>query len=504
MILLLITFVTRFLIFLQTKMITNDGVVYIQMAKQFSEGKFEGISGTYFNLYPFLIFFVNKFVGDWELSGQIISFIFSTLTVIPIFLLGRSLFSEKIGWISSIFYMILPNFLRYSADVLREPLSWFLIANTILLVWVGIKKGSLITFGVASISAALGAMTRVEGSIIWIILTIFIALRKGQGLSLKKRIAQVIFFIFLCPMILILLSFFARLGSEKIAIKEMSTFSINTVLSNIYTSIRPGDPIGRINTEVYKKLPPLTQDALELARRHRIVLAISEVIYKFIKSSNLIIFLIIFGLWKRRKDGFESSDWYLIYLIIALFGMSVFYTRQSYYFSTRHGLMIVLPFLYFGAHGLDFLSELFNRAKDKTYLKRMVISRYLLHVIILLLLLFFFIKGLSPIRADKVNIKETGLWLKKNGYSGSVIMGSKEFIRLAFYTDGKFLEIPDSWEKVIEKVSQNGVRIIVIDTCSIEREFPTFYSDLKNIKLSLLKSFKGQGRECFIEVFRVN
>jgi len=83
-------------------------------------------------------------------------------------------------------------------------------------------------------------------------------------------------------------------------------------------------------------------------------------------------------------------------------------------------------------------------------------------------------------------------------------MGPKRFLRLAFYMDGKFLEIPDSWEKVVEKIRQNGVRIIVIDTCSIQQDCPDFYKNWKNQGLFSLKSFIEERGKCSIEVFRVN
>jgi hypothetical protein len=85
------------IVFLQPQIITIDGTLYIKMAKLFSEGQYRGTPGSYFSLYRFLIFLVQKLVGDWERSGQlVISIILGSLTVIPVFLLGRSLYNEGI------------------------------------------------------------------------------------------------------------------------------------------------------------------------------------------------------------------------------------------------------------------------------------------------------------------------------------------------------------------------------------------------------------------------
>ena len=77
--LVLITLLPRILAFLQPQIITIDGTLYIKMAKLFSEGKYEGVHGTYFNLYPIMIFLTQRFIGDWELSGQWISTFMGTL-----------------------------------------------------------------------------------------------------------------------------------------------------------------------------------------------------------------------------------------------------------------------------------------------------------------------------------------------------------------------------------------------------------------------------------------
>jgi hypothetical protein len=78
---------------------------------------------------------------------------------------------------------------------------------------------------------------------------------------------------------------------------------------------------------------------------HRIVLAVSEVLQKLIKSANFLTLLILFDLWKRKREGFEAPDRYLLFVFAVLFFMSVFYAMQIYYFSTRHSLTLILPSL---------------------------------------------------------------------------------------------------------------------------------------------------------------
>jgi hypothetical protein len=255
--------------------------------------------------------------------------------------------------------------------------------------------------------------------------------------------------------------------------------------------------------KAYKSLPSVSQNSLELASRHRVILAISEVVYKFIKSANLLIVLILLGLWKRKKKGFESSDWFLLYTFAALFIMSVFYSRYNYYFSTRHGLTLVLPLLYFAGPGLIFVTETFSQRINRLFSGWDFIKKYVFQILTIFLTIMFLAQGLSAKRTEKFYLKEIGLWLKQNGYQGSVIMAPDKFARIVFYADGKILEMPDSWKKVIEAIHRNRVKIVIIDPSTIKEDCPDFLANLPGGKLFPLLGPKGREEKCAIQIYGV-
>jgi hypothetical protein len=500
----LITLLPRVVASLQPKIITFDGTLYIKMAKLFSEGNYTGISNTSFNLYPLMIFIVQKVVGDWELSGLLISITLGTFTVIPIFLLGRSLYNEKIGWLSALFYITLPDFLRFDSQVLRDPIAWFFIAITLWLVWEGLQKKRMVLLGLASITSWLGAATRIEVLVLFIALAVYAAFRKGLGISAKRRVLNVGILLLLFPILLSPVFFSMKKFSSPKAFKEMVTSPFYFIKDKTRLIIRPLDPIDAMGRKTYDSLPQLSQNSLELASRHRIVLAISEVIYKFIKSANLLIILIPLGIWRRKKEGFESSDWYLLYTFTALFCMSVLYTRHNYYFSTRHGLTLVLPCIFLAGDGLYFINEILSKGFDRFTSRWIVIKRYLFHLITFFFMIIFLVYGISFKKDDKYFQKEIGLWLKEKGYQDALIMGPKRFIRIAFYADGTFLEMPDSWERVAKSIRKDGVKIVVIDTCTIDQDCPDFLHNGIQAGLSPLQKLKGKGEKCPIEIYEVH
>src|SRR4030043_1789220 len=250
-VLALIALIPRIIVFLQPQIITIDGMLYVKMAKLFSEGKYAGAPGSYFSLYPFLIFLVQKFIGDWELSGQLISITLGTLTVIPVFLLGRSLYDEKIGWLSAIFYITLPNLMKFDTQVVRDPVLWFFILFTIWLVWEGNKQNRPVLFALARVSAGLGALTRVEGFILFGVLGLYVVFRRGGEVSVKRKILNVSLFILIFPLLLSIIPFSFKKESDKMAYGEMISFSFNFITAHGRTLLNPQDPIVTMGEKTY-------------------------------------------------------------------------------------------------------------------------------------------------------------------------------------------------------------------------------------------------------------
>ncbi len=500
-ILVIVALIPRLIVFLQPQIITNDGVLYIQMAKQFSEGRYAGTPGSYFSLYPLLIFLVQKLVGDWELSGQLISIGLGTLTVIPVFLLGRSLYTEKVGLLSALFYIVLPNSIKFDTQVIRDPTFWFFMVSTIWLVWEANKSARPSLFCLASISAGLGALTRVEGFFLWVVLGLYIVVRMLKAYSAKRKALNLALFFLFFPLLVSIVFVSSNMISGQKAFSEMRSFSFNFITAHARMILKPQDPIEAMGGETYDSLPVISRDSLELASRHRFVLATSEVVYKFVKSANFLLVLIVLGFWKRRREGLIHSDEYPLFILIALFVMSVFYARQIYYFSTRHGLTLVLPCLFLGGHGLKSLIEVSSQVAERVSFGSKKVQKILPLIIPLFFFLCFLLQGFSGKGSDKALMKQVGLWLKKNGYEGSVIMGPRDLRRMAFYANGRFLEMPDSSGKAMESIQEGEVRVVVIESCGKDRGTSEFISSLSEEGFVLIRSIEEGKDSCLFHIY---
>jgi hypothetical protein len=94
--------------------------------------------------------------------------------------------------------------------------------------------------------------------------------------------------------------------------------------------------------------------------------------------------------------------------------------------------------------------------------------------------------------------------LKGKGYQDALMMGPNRFLRIAFYADGKFLEMPDSWEKVADSIQRNQIKIVVVDSCTIEQDCPGFRANLPQARLFPLSGpVVGKKEKCPIQIYVV-
>jgi len=118
-----------------TYIINSDGVLYVNQAKALYYNSFENMYDcglNYLSIYPPLIAILYPVTGDFLTAAIAVSCIFGSLTLIPIYFLGRRFFSIETSTLITLIYALLPVFVVRSADVLRGSVCWFFAAFGIL------------------------------------------------------------------------------------------------------------------------------------------------------------------------------------------------------------------------------------------------------------------------------------------------------------------------------------------------------------------------------------
>lgn len=470
-ILLLIgAFLLRIIKVYQDTVIAHDGILYIKMAKIVASGDLGRISEySFFNLYPVLIILAQSVFGDWELSGRMVSAILGALTVIPLFLMVRKMIDQRVALITSLLYLISPHFIECSSEVLRESSFWFFSMMALWSAWEGIGEKKWYLLSLSGIFTGLASFTRIEGLAVFIVIFLWIVLfLRKKGFGLKKTFAFLLIFAFSFPLLIS-----PSLWIIKTKLGRWEFGQVGGYLKNLPYLIYGTEKVLEVSPDVLEKTAIQFKGFLEISKRHRYILFISEVLYKFFKSHSIVFFfLLLFGILRRKSIPYSGNEWAILLWFGVFFLLSFFYMTKHYYFSTRHGLLMGFPALIWS--GIGFY-ELKDRIESWAARKKGISSfaRFTVLILILLVLLLTISKTFLSSQDGKIVLKKTGSYLKASGYSNLKFAGQPEFIRVAFYADSEYVLLPPgkSFEETMKFIKENQVSLLVIDEKSI-----AFYS----------------------------
>lgn len=459
------TFFIRYFI-ANGQIIAPDGVFYIKIAKDIASGNLQGISEYgFFNLYPFLIALFQTIFGDWEFSGKMVSIIFGSLTIIPIYLLVGGLFNKNVAIVSSLLYMVHPRFVEYSSDVLREPVFWLFSVTALWLVWEGITHKKILPFVLASLATGFAMFTRVEGALVVVIVLLWILWFIFNDKKNKiKGLIYVCVFLFSLP---VLASPCLILLKSKINRWEMG-HSIDKIPQLLKRNEQP------LESEFLGQSSVKLQAFLDISVRHRYVTFFMEVLYKYFKSFNVVLFLLfLYGIYRRRIIPYSKNDVYIAIWFFVVFVGLFLYMTKIYYISTRHGLLMVLPALAWAGIGFIEVRERIRKWLDG---KRLFQSYARFDSIFLFVLILAILapQTVSSYKTDKVELRQAGIALKREGFSKIVFLIQPSLNRIAFYADSEIILLPKEVDdrNITEFIDKHKGALLVIDERTIDGYAP--------------------------------
>jgi len=467
----------RSIAILQTPVIANDSIFYLKTAKLYFNGAYrDALMLCSFSIFPLLIAIPYKIVGDWVMTGQLISTFSGALTVIPLYLLARRIFDGGIALCAATFYIICPSLVQYSAEVLRDIPFIFFYLSALWLAYTGIKNEKGWYLCLSSIFMATSLLIRREGLLLLIIVSLFLLWKVIRGrVSWKKATILLSSFLLSLICIFLVLGIFTKemhgLPSLYERVKaEWKTSSAESTIKNIEMEVEEKDfsPPGRI--------------FFQLAKQYRRLIYLSHIIYKSINAFTVPIFLLfLFGLIKRKK------------MIIAF----LIHLNNTNYFSTRYPFPVVVPSLIWSGVGfMEVRERIIRWIKAKNFRIRDRVIYWLTPLLLLFICVPLLTAALAPHRKDKLELKEVGVWLREHGYAHSIIVGQYEFIRLAFYADGDFFDLPKgSYQKMMKFAKEKEGNLLVLNEKTIDHLSPDFLQkisprDLQRIDIAGIQTPK--------------
>ncbi|MFX0197386.1 MAG: ArnT family glycosyltransferase, partial [Candidatus Hodarchaeota archaeon] len=423
-----------------------------------------------------------KVFHDWEFSAQMVSAIFGTLTLIPFYFLTRKLFNQGLAFISSIIFAFQPYLVRFSGEVIREPFFWFLFMMAIWFGWEAITKKKLYLFVLTSLFGSMSFLLRPEGIFVvpLIALWVFLSDFKKLRASYKRRILFTLTLLLTVPMLVFpaILYLKGKTGHWQWASIDRLPrfFSIDWTMDRIkknFDKLEPkawdDSPQGRVELNRLK-------DFLSLARDHRLAIVGIETASKFLKAIHPLLFIpLVFGSIKRKTIQYR---WEEELFLLSAFSFSLLilvrYGTISSYIGTRHMMTpVILCLPWIGAGFVELEYKIKNSFLTTKFMGTRDIHLRNFRWVLLILIVFALLpKTLASQRSGKVPLKEAGIWLKEHGPSNPVIMGQGESgRRIAFYSDGTFLEIPFT-QDLFEYAKEKRVDFLAVNEKRIEQAYP--------------------------------
>jgi hypothetical protein len=144
-----------------------DGEVFLSAARKFAEGRFqEGLSIYSLPLYPYLITLLHDLIPDWVIAGRLVSYLFMTLLIIPLYFLTRDLFDRQAAFWSCVIYALWPDTLLNSFSVLRDPVFFFCILCSVYSAQKALTSHRLDHVAISAALAWCSTLFRVDGLIL--------------------------------------------------------------------------------------------------------------------------------------------------------------------------------------------------------------------------------------------------------------------------------------------------------------------------------------------------
>jgi 4-amino-4-deoxy-L-arabinose transferase-like glycosyltransferase len=499
---LLLLVISAFIIrcvFANAQIIASDGFLYIEVAKNIFSGNFEGVyEYGFFNLYSFLIALFQMIFHNWELSGKMVSVLFGSLTVIPLFLFIKEIFDIKVAFVSTVFYTIHPRFVEYASDILREPTCWFFSALAIWLAWVGISRKKWFVFVLSGLSTGLAMFTRSEGILICIVVILWISwwfLREKE--QRKEIVAYMAIYVLSLPLLMAPFLFLLKENTHN--------WELGHPIEKVAQLIRSNDN-KEIQPMVSDKSPGEKKGSFELSGIYRFGASLLDVLYKFVKAFNVVlIFLFLCGICRRRSIPYSQGDVILLIWITVVFLGLLSYLTKVGYLGTRHGLLMAFPSLAWS--GVGFF-EVRDRVRKWVGSKRLFqrYARFDTFFLIILILIILVPQTVFSLRNDKVELKKAGVELKQMGFSNTVFMVQPTLSRIAFYADAKSIPLLDKIDNNTIKAlaKEHHATLLIIDERTIDDYAPGIRKVIEQSKFQKLAiSEMGQYRKYSFSIYKI-
>jgi len=418
---------------LNTAVINPDGMVYIQQAKAIYHGDWQLARACvpFVSSYPFLIAAAHWVFPSWIDSARMISVLFGSLTLVPLYFLLRRFADERTSCLCVLLYAFIPFLVGGSADLIRDPVCWFFLVSGCYFFVRHLETQEILRTRFLYLTSSyvlflMAGWARPETFMFLIFSCCYSFLH--SLFSEDKR------YIFVAIASLLPVGLFLMAGimlfdpsfsdySGKAAVKLSASLEQ-------YRNLRQqlGALADDLDRGVLKSFLSKTRNLIWLVDLGVLIgSSFAGIFYPYVPF----FVLGFFGLWaKLRKD---PKVVYLFSLSMLGYGLLFFHVLQFWYFEYRFLHIVILPGCILAAFGIDRITRLMvGKLGWKASVAVIMISLYIIS--------FGFGKNIKKREEDKVvclNIAERISRQEKPGFGfTSVLTGESSLMKLVpFYVN---------------------------------------------------------------------
>lgn len=489
LILIVISFIIRFVFLNIPKNIGDDAANYAIIGKNLIDGVgFIGINGKVDTvsspLYPVFIGLFYRLLGDLELAGRLVSIVYGSFLVVPVYLLSSRIYNRKIAAISGILISVYFILIQYSIEVLSESMYAFFLAAGAVIGYVALIERKHIHYLMTGSCFGLCYLTRAEGfGYIFIFMIIVIIFWLFDNKLETTRRLMIYLCIFMLGFLIISSPYFIFMhnqtghwisdqkaginieGADAMTRKDpLAAQDAFYGLIENGTKMRGNFLMNEVKSNTFNLIINNPLKMLKIYGRN-----VGDEYYCAVPKifPTLMIMLVGIGLFRRRwsKERLMKEVYIFLILIYPLILYPLFHIEYRY-------LMPVLPMaIIWAANGINELQDWVEHAIGSPKMNSHKICKYfyknfVLVIVIFSLVLMTFLIPLhfnSDIYSNQANeYKEAGLWMKKNVPENPAVMAKRPYI--SFYAEGTFVPLPfANYTSMIKYAKIHDVRYIAID-----------------------------------------
>ncbi len=472
---LIISFLVRLYLLIFQNNIGSDGVWYATLGRNLISGKgyinqLGEIDLQYTPFYPITIGLASIFIKDIELAARLISLIFGTLLVLPIFFLGKNFYEKKTGHIATILIIFYPVLCQYSVFVLTESIYTFFFILSILLGWYCIITEKIRYPILVGLLFGICTLTRPEGVIYFLIFFVTFFFFKYKKLYFKKMLSGAFLMVLIFSLTILPYVVFVHSKTGKWALgkkSSMVSYISKTMMNDKYGYEKSHFAISGNGVDLNLFNEDISFFCCFWSDHKRIFKFYFSNIYtmyrKYIFEMIPLILLIPLGIgllqvyWNR--DDLKKNIYLFSFMIPPVFVYPLFLIHSRRFVPFIPIIILLI------ARGIVFIHYRVSKSlkrcnfyKNSSYVEKLIAKG-----IVAMFVLVILPQTIAKKNIDDPNYKKLGTLLKNNVHKQSALMARQPYI--SFYSDTRFVHFPydEDYEKVFKYAEYHGVNYLVLD-----------------------------------------